>query len=147
MPQIRKWAALSGLVGTVATAFLAVLNATKAGEPYWFATRGYVAAEIKTSVDTTNAAVKNMELRQINTLMAIAQSNRARIENEIANKEVLIKQNLNMPIEVRSAIEEQTRGLRRELEAAIIDIRNLDDEQVGVGQRPVRSPSQIRLTR
>lgn len=118
MNRWRKIAAIGGAVGAVVSAMAAGANATKMAEPYWVATRGFVSDEMKLINDRTLRVIDRLETRQINTQLYIASTQRKLIENEIASKEALLKQNPTMQWEARSIIEEQIRNLNRDLELA-----------------------------
>ena len=99
-------------------------NQAQVQEPYWIATRSYVR-------DTVGASTTKIERRQLQIQVYLAKTERSRIENELANKQVLLTQNPSMPYSVRSAIEEQIRALSTDLEAAKNSYEELRREQAG----------------
>ncbi len=126
--RLRKTAVVAGAVGTVISAVVAGANASRLAEPYWIAPRGFVADEVRTTTDKTNQLISKLESRQIQTQLYIARSQRQQIENEIASKQVLARQNEGMPREVSAAIQEQIRTLYRDLEVTRAAIENLSRE-------------------
>lgn len=113
--SLRRGALVVGLIGGVGTAIVAVANASKVAEPYWIATRGFVADEIRLASDQHREAVDKMMRRQIRTQLSISSANRQRIEADIAGKDLILKQQTALPQEVRNIIEEQLRALKRDL--------------------------------
>lgn len=105
-------------------AVMGFANQAEVQEPHWLATRSYVR-------DTITSSTAKIESRQLQIQLYLARTERSRIENELANKQVLLTQNPNMPAEVRRAIEEQIRALTRDLEAAKSSYDDLRREQAG----------------
>jgi hypothetical protein len=117
-------------LGTVATGIaiiggsFGVANQAELAEPHWVATRSYVR-------ELLAQANGKLESRQIQTQIYLANSERSRIENELANKKVLLEQNQTMPQGVRDAINEQIRQLLRDLENTKQSLDDLRRDQNG----------------
>lgn len=115
--RITQALTLATLIG----ALLGIANQINAGEPYWIASREFVRSSIA-------QATTQLEVRQIQTQIYLANSERSRIENEIANKQVLLDQNKDMPQPVRELIQEQIRALVRNLETTKSTLDDLKRE-------------------
>jgi len=115
-------------LATLVAALLGVANQINAGEPYWIASRDFVRSSIA-------QATTQLESRQIQTQIYLANSERSRIENEIANKQVLLDQNKEMPQAVRELIQEQIRALMRALEASKATLEDLKREAAAARRR------------
>jgi hypothetical protein len=109
---------------TIIASSIGVLNQLAIAEPYWPATRSFVEEKII-------KATSKLETRQIATQIYLANSEYARIQNELANKQVLLEQNPTMPQGVRDSIQEQIRALQRTLEATRNQLDDLRREQSG----------------
>ena len=112
------------LVFTLMTSLFGIANQIGAGEPYWIASRDFVRTHVA-------QVASKIEAQQLRTQVFLARSERSRLENEIANKKVLLDQNPNMPLEVRSAILDQIRTLTQNLEDAKNTLDDLKREQSG----------------
>lgn len=101
-----------------------IANQTELAEPRWPATRGFVR-------ELMAQANNKLESRQIQTQIYLATSERSRLENELANKKVLLDQNPSMPQGVRDSINEQIRQLMRDLETTKQSLDDLRRDQSG----------------
>jgi len=117
----KRFGVLATAVAMVGGA-LGIANQADIAEPHWIATRSFVR-------DMVAQANSKIESRQLQTQIYLARSERSRLENELANKQVLLTQNPTMPQEVRRAIEDQIRTLNRDLEAAKSALEDLRREQ------------------
>lgn len=115
---------LVGAAVTIAVGATGILNQLAIAEPYWFAQRYYVEEKI-------SLATSKIESRLLATQIYLANSEYARIQNELANKQVLFEQNPTMPQGVRDSIQEQVRSLQRSLEATKNQLDDLRREQSG----------------
>ncbi|HEY6021660.1 MAG TPA: hypothetical protein VIY48_17860 [Candidatus Paceibacterota bacterium] len=128
------WNSRKGKLGMIATIIavvagsLTIANQAQIAEPHWLATRSFVRDYLTTAQQGLTAQQNRVESRQITTQMYIAKSDRNRIENEIANKQVLLTQNPNMPDPVKYAIQEQIRSLNVDLESAKSTYEDLKNE-------------------
>ena len=126
---LKRFVWIAGAIGTIATAAIAVANAARLAEPYWIATRGFVVDEIADARFKVSSEVTRLEQRQIETQLSIAKSARRNIQNEIANKQLIIQQNPSMPATVRSLIDEQIRNLLDDLDSTKDTIEGLNKER------------------
>lgn len=106
------------------TTLLAIANQIDAGEPYWLAHRGFVRYIV-------SQATTKIEARQIQTQIQLAEQNLATIENEIANKQVLLEQNKDAAEDLKNVIREQLRTLTRNLQFTKNTLDDLRREQSG----------------
>lgn len=115
---------LAGAAVTILVGSITILNQLAIAEPYWLVQRYYVEERIV-------AVTSKIEARQIATQIYLANSEHKRIQNELANKQVLLDQNRMMPQGVRDSIQEQIRSLHRELEETKNQLGDLRKEQSG----------------
>ena len=114
---IKKLGVLAVILGIIVSA-LTIMNQADIAEPHWLATRSFVRVQVQ-------QAATPIERGQIQTQLFLAKSERKRIENELANKQVIVSQNPDMPQYARDIIAEQTRSLTIDLEntkGAIVDL-------------------------
>jgi hypothetical protein len=123
LPWAKKAASIGAMVA-VLTGAMGFVNQAEVAEPHWVATRSFVR-------DGITQATFKLEQRQIVTQIYLANSERSRIENELANKQVLLDQNPTMPQGIRDTINEQIRTLKRTLEFTTGQIDDLRREQSG----------------
>jgi len=112
--RIGVIAAMLTIIATVIT----LMNQADIAEPHWVATRQFVRDQV---VQASTPLLK----KQVETQLFLAKSERSRIENEIANKMVLLSQNPTMPQPVKDAINEQVRSLNSDLETTKATISDL----------------------
>lgn len=116
-------------IATGLAAILTVMNQAQIAEPHWLATRSFVR-------DYISSTQKNLETRQIKTQLYLATTERSRLENEIANKQLLITQNPTMPETVKQIILEQIRTLNISLENNKLTTDDLRREIRSHGELP-----------
>ena len=122
-----SWAQRIVIIGTAVTIIggsIGIMNQLAIAEPLWFATRSFVRGEIA-------FATMKVEARQIATQVYLANSEYSRIQNELANKQVLLDQNPTMPQAIKDSIQEQIRLLQRNLESTKNQLDDLRREQAG----------------
>ena len=122
-----SWTQKLGVVATgiaVIGGSFGVANQAELAEPHWVATRSYVR-------ELMAQANGKLEARQIQTQIYLANSERSRLENELANKKVLLDQNTTMPQGIRDSINEQIRQLLRDLENTKQSLDDLRRDQTG----------------
>jgi pyocin large subunit-like protein len=114
-PWGKRIAVLATSFTATLGAVVAMANALNVAEPYWIATRGFV----KDQIQRTGDQMASVHGRQIDTQIRIDRNERARVLDKIADRELLLQQNPDMPAQARAAIDEQIRNWRD-------DIRELD---------------------
>jgi hypothetical protein len=97
-------------VTALITTSIATAHVMELAKPYWIATHGHVAEEIKKANDPITLSLKASARRQIETRLQIANGDRGRIRDKVADKELLLRQSPDIPLPIRAAIEEQIRN-------------------------------------
>ena len=121
----KRITAVSLMLSTSIAAGIAIANVTETAEPYWLSTRGFVRDEIKMKVVSD---IRSTVTRQISTQIKIDKLEKRLIEDKIADKELLLQQQINPPPQFRAAVQEQIRGYNDALKEIVKSISKLEIE-------------------
>jgi hypothetical protein len=120
-----------GVVGAFFTALIAVANAGRVFEPYWIATRGHVHERVAAATSEIAGQVAAVNDRLDQQTLDGKRFERARVQDKIADRDLLLRQEPNMNANARVAIEEQLRVYRETVEALTRDILRLENARSG----------------
>lgn len=121
---LKKVRVVALTITAVIGALVAVGGVMQAGEAYWPATRGHVTEKIEQSTGRIMS-------RMLDTQIVVENGERRRIEDKIADRELLLRSNPNLTDQMRAIIDEQLREWRRELSQANNRIDDLNRERSG----------------
>lgn len=106
-------------ITAVLTAIITTMHFGKIAEPYWVVMRYELRTELDRASEKISSQFEKLTVQQIETQIAQARNERARILDRIGDRELLLQSNPTLPEAARAAINEQIRNWRD-------DIRDLD---------------------
>lgn len=135
LPFYKRLTVIATAITAVLGALMAISNAMGLAEPYWVATRGFVAEKIEAAVQVgigeTRKQLGEAKHRQIGIEIRIETGEKRRLQGRIADLELELRRNPEAPESLRRLIEEQIRQHRDDLANSEANIRELRWQQSG----------------